>query len=291
MNRATRKTEHAEEHATASLALLPAARSGAAQPSSAGTEPTRSRQRWTAAILSLAAVALLLLVSLSHWLDESRESIELQSLMDDDRRETSAIVRLNESGAYSHFHTVTLLMKPRTEATRDVFERMHAVLSRYGHILSPLPAASCHVTLSGIFDRRRSSSLEQHNAWITREHGRLEHVKYAFNALHDQPLTFRVIGIQDWLVGVALLLQPAQLDDLQRLTALAELANAALGPLYKHEKWWHSSLAYKIPRRDIRQSELDELRSELLTIASSADIVVDRPRICNTRQFGSCDVV
>ena len=261
---------------------------------SSGCSRATQRYLFLAALLTVVLVLLGALASSQSSLHSlaGREPIDLTSLLDDDTREASAIVRLDEHGVYAHFHTVSLIMKPRTQATLEAYQRVHAVLRDHSHILAPLPPASYHVTLSGIFDRRRSPTLDRHNALISSEHERLERAKFAFTSLGDSgSLTFRVIGIQDWLVGVALLMQPKGLEDMRRLTRLAELANSTLGPLYRHERWWHSSLAYFIPQRDIQQSELAELRVKLMAIVGSVDIEVDGPRICNTRQFGSCDFV
>ena len=277
---------------------------GAAYSHSSGVSAPRgciSRKYAVSAFVVTAAIAVVVLVYTviapqwaqpMTWLHPGSEPIDLDALLDDDARETGSITRLDTQGHYTHFHTVSLIMAPQTQPTHDVYESIHAlIVSEYSHIAAALPVSSYHVTLSTIFDRRRSSSLEQHNALLRHEQPRLERAKWAFHAVDDAPLTFRVVAIQTWMAGVALLLQPKTIDDLRRLTLLSELANNTLGTLYRHEKWWHSTLAYYIPQRVVQQSEVDEMRSKLLKIARSVDIVVQRPHICNTKSLEACEYV
>ena len=249
--------------------------------------------RHRAATLAMTA-ALLFLVAV--WLlcgRAGRSTVKLSRLLSDDERAHTAIRMIDEAGVYERFHTIVLQQKAHTEL-HSAYQTAHDLLAaRYSRILAPLPVASLHVTLSGVFDQRASQrNLAAYNSAIAAHHERLERVVYAFDHLpaFDPPLAFSLVDVPVNGTGVTLHVAPKHARDQQRLSQLVALAQSTLGPLYKQQARWHMTLANKVPPIDaIAESELAAVQRELRKLFEDVDIMVRDPALCVSPLVSRCD--
>ena len=222
-----------------------------------------------------------------------RTPIDVNLLLSDDDRPHTLVRKINEEGVYESFHTIVLQQKAYTDLN-PAYQAAHDLLATsFSRILSPLPVASYHVTLSGVFDQRATKAdVTAYNSLVTSHHDRLERVVYAFDHLpdSDSPLTFTLVDVPINGTGITLHVRPKQPRDEQRLAELVALAQETLGPLYKQQVRWHLTLGYKVPPvESVDESQLAEAKSELLRIFEGVDIVVRPPALCVSPHVDTCE--
>jgi len=244
-------------------------------------------------LLAIVVVLVVLTYLVLHTPTErdGRSPIPLQLLLSVDDRPSSTIRKIDEQAVYTPFETIVVLQRARTDL-HPAYLRAHQVIaSNYARLLAPLPVDSYHVTLSGVFDRRQTADVTAYNRLITANHERLERLVHTMDHLPatDAPLTFALLDVVASGTGLTLHLRPKQPRDEQCIEWLAALANTTLGPLYKRQKQWHLTLAYKVPPIDaIVESELQRAVDELRAVFAGVDIVVRTPTLCVSPTVAVC---
>ena len=251
---------------------------------------SKHRALLTAVTLLLLAAALLL------WRPSScdcrgRSPVPLSLLLSNDTRSWKKMEKLDESGAYLPFQTIVLLQPARTQLSPAYKQALDTLAADYGHLMSPLPLRSLHVTLSLILYRSWMPTLLRFNQLISVSHERLERTLFAFRQLPaSPPLTMRVVNISTNGTGVTLNVLPATAADSERLSSRAALAAEMLGPLYVQQQRWHLTMAYWKPGQRVSASDQLSVQSALMSWFKDVEIVLERPHLCLSPNVAHCDL-